>query len=305
MTIKDFLKKITPFRFKLRLMMQEIKVKLFPAMMSKRLYESKMHKPLNLDDPKDLNEKIHWLKIYSDTSMWPVLADKYRVREYVKEKGLGHLLNKLYGVWKKPEDIDFDSLPSKFVLKLNNGWADAVIVKDKSKIDQEAARKKMKERLKHHFGAYSVEPHYLKIPPRIIAEELLEDKSVESFSRSLVDYKVWCFDGEPFGIFIVYDREIGTAHHYFDFYDLDWNQHMEYLTDQTPRHLFPKPKNLDKMIEAASILSKGYPQMRVDFYDIDGVIRFGEITLTSATGCMDYFTPELLLVMGEKCKIKK
>lgn len=305
MTIKDFLKKITPFRFKLRLIMQEIKVKLFPATMSKRFYESIMHKPLNLDDPKDLNEKIHWLKIYSDTSMWPVLADKYRVREYVKEKGLGHLLNKLYGVWKRPEDIDFDSLPSKFVLKLNNGSGDAVIVKDKSMIDQEAIREKMKECLKHHFGAYSVEPHYLKIPPRIIAEELLEDKSVESFSRSLVDYKIWCFDGEPFVILVAYDREIGTAHHYLDCYDLDWNRHLDYLNDQTERNPIPKPKNLDKMIEAASILSKGYPQMRVDFYDIDGDIRFGELTLTGAAGCMQSFNAEALLVMGEKCKIKK
>lgn len=201
MDIRIFIRKIISVEQKKRLkhFVKSIMIKLCPATLTKIYYKDKMHKPLNLKNPKDLNEKIQWLKLYSDTSMWPVLADKYRMRQYVADHKLGHMLTKLYGVWERTEDIDFNSLPEKFVIKLNNGCGDAIIVKDKSKIDERAIQKKMRIALKKRFGVDSCEPHYLKIPPRIIAEELLEDPSVSSFSRSLVDYKLWCFDGVPFG----------------------------------------------------------------------------------------------------------
>lgn len=276
----------------------------YPVEMTKRFYKKQMKKPLNLDNPRDLNEKIQWLKLYSDTSAWTLLADKYRVRDFIRERGLGHLLVELYGAWDSPDEIDFDTLPDKFVIKTNNGFNDSIIVRDKSKMNAAEVRGKMRASLNRHFGVSTLEPHYLRISPKkIIAERLLEDNTIGEFSRSLIDYKLWCFNGEPFGFYVVYDRAIGTSYHVRDFYDLDWNHRTDWMTDKSPRHPIPKPKGIETMIEAGKILSKGFPEMRVDFYDIDGDIHLGELTMSATSGCMSYFSPELLLAMGEKCDI--
>ena len=285
--------------------LQQLIVTRHPVEATVHYYQKHMKKPLNLDNPRDLNEKIQWLKLFSDTSQWSLLADKLRVRDYIQALGLGHLLNRLYGVWDTPDEIDFDTLPDKFVMKTNNGCHDAVIVNDKSQIDPSAIRNKMKVSLNRHFGVSSVELHYLKIEPKIIAEELLEDSSVGGFSRSLVDYKLWCFNGKPFGFYVTYDRATETTHHLSDFYDLEWHQHTEWMADKSPRHPIPQPKHLDIMIEAGARLSKGYPEMRVDFYDIDGQIYIGELTMSGTSGCIRKLSPETLLMMGQKCDISR
>lgn len=258
--------------------------------------------------PKDLNEKINYLKFHADMTVWARLADKYAVRGYIKEKGLEDILVPLYGKWDNSAGLlhDWDRLPEKFVLKTNNGCGTVLIVKDKASIDLPALKAKLDYWLKKEdIGVGTVELHYTLIKPCIIAEELLEDPSVVTFSRSLIDYKIWCFNGKPYCCMVAYDREVGGEHHIFDLYDLDWNEHTELMSDKTPRHPLPRPKNWERMKAVAAALSAGHPQMRVDLYNIDGKIYFGELTMTSQGGYMDWYTDEYTLEMGRQFEVEK
>ena len=270
-----------------------------PRLLASIYYRNVSSKSMNWNDPKDLNEIINWLKFNSDTSLWSLLADKYRVREYVHEKGLDDILVKLYGVWDDANDIDFDLLPQKFVLKTNHGSGTNIIVKDKSKLDILTVRKTLNDWLKLRFGQETVEFHYLKIKPCIIAEELLEEKT-NSYSKTLVDYKVWCFEGKPHYIFTCYGRTSESI--FVSTFDIDWN----YCPEGSIFNSFckngggivPKPNCLDEMLKIASVLSEGQPQARIDFYVVDGKLYFGEITFSSQGGYMNYFTHDFLLKMG-------
>jgi hypothetical protein len=260
---------------------------------------------INWENPQDLNEKINWLKFYSDTSEWTRLADKYKVREYVEQCGLSDILVKLYGHWTNPDDIDFGQLPDSFVLKTNNSSGTNIFVKDKSKIDVEKIRAQLHEWMKPlSIVTFSTEPHYLKIEPLIIAEEYLEEKG--SFSSSLIDYKVWCFSGIPSCIFLCFNREKDSV--CIASYDTQWNYHPEYnvfsnvFRDGGDK--IPKPEILPQMLHAAEILSRGFPQVRVDFYIINNKLFFGEMTFTSLGGNMTYFARDFLLEAGKKVDLK-
>lgn len=256
---------------------------------------------ISWNNPLDLNEKIQWLKLYSDTSLWVKCADKYRVRDYVSQCGLSKLLVPLYGVYESADDIDFSVLPDSFVLKVNNGSGDSIIVHDKSIIDEILIKKQLQADLNRKFGLCSTEYHYLEIPPVIIAEKLLVDKTIKP-NESLIDYKLWCFDGEPYVFFVVSNRTKNDYQMYL--YDLDWNLVEDKLvySDHSKKGKLgiPKPITLQKMIEAARILSKGIPQVRIDFYEVGGELFFGEMTFTSTGGYMRYFTSDYLLEMGER-----
>ena len=181
----------------------------FPRNLANEFHKGIVGYDINWGNPRTLNEKINWLKIYSDTSTWTLLADKYKVREFVKNRVGDNVLVKLFGVWEKSEDIDFEALPNKFVLKTNHGAGTVCVVNDKSKLNTYEICQKLDSWLKLRFGYKTFEPHYLKIKPLIIAEELLENDS--SFSSSLVDYKVYCFDGKPYCILVCSDRTIGEG----------------------------------------------------------------------------------------------
>ena len=268
-------------------------------------YKKVLGEELNWDNPQTLNEKINWLKFNSDTSSWSRLADKYLVRDYLKEKGLEHLLVPLYGRWDKPEDIDFDSLPNQFVMKTNHGSGEIIIVKDKSKINYDKIRSKMKEYLSYTYGFYQGEPHYMRIKRCIIAEALLEETD-NSFSTSLVDYKVWCFHGKPYCVWACYSRSAECT--YVGSYDLDWNYHPEHsiFTDhyRDGGPCVTKPRTFDEMMAAAAKLSEGYPEVRVDFYDVDGKLYFGEMTFTGAGVFMPFYTKKYQLEMGSQITLK-
>ena len=234
--------------------------------------------------------------------MWSQLADKYRVRDYIKGKGLDSLLVKLYGCWEKADDIDWDMLPNQFVLKVNNGSGDVLVCKDKDKLDRIAVIEKYNALLKQKFYELYAEPHYAKIKPCIIAEELLDCNKQSIPSDTLIDYKVWCFNGQPDFIWTCYNRtpervEVGC-------YDLQWNYHEEYSNFTShyvkAQKLLPKPKHLDKLIEYATILSDSFPEVRVDFYEVDDKIYFGEMTFTSKAGYMDFYTDEFQIELGNK-----
>jgi hypothetical protein len=234
--------------------------------------------------------------------MWSKLADKYAVRSYVAQKGYEDTLVKLYGAWESPEQIDADVLPEKFIMKLNNGSGDAVICKDKTSFDPDGLRRSMAGALKSEFGYISAEPHYLDIKPMIIAEELLDASRQSVESDSLIDYKIWCFNGVPECVFVALNRTKSSLDVLL--YDTEWNVHPEYLnfTGHYRRYEgeIPRPANFDRMLKMAADLSAGFPQVRVDLYEVDGKVYFGELTFTSCCGLMDYFDQDYLRVMGDK-----
>ena len=274
----------------------------YPKRLASALFRRTFGRRLDWKNPKDLNEKINWLKFHSDTSMWSKLADKYAVRSYVAHKGYEDTLVKLYGAWESPEQIDADVLPDKFIVKLNNGSGDAVICKDKTSFDPDGLRRSMAGALKSEFGYISAEPHYLDIKPMIIAEELLDASRQSVESDSLIDYKIWCFNGVPECVFVALNRTKSSLDVLL--YDTEWNVHPEYLnfTGHYRRYEgeIPRPANLDRMLKMAADLSAGFPQVRVDLYEVDGKVYFGELTFTSCCGLMDYFDQDYLRVMGDK-----
>lgn len=263
---------------------------------------------LNWNNPVDLNEKIEWLIANSDTSEWTRLADKSLVKDYVKSKGFGSSIIKTYGIWDKVEDIDYGSLPDSFVIKCTHDCESSHIIKSKQcDLNIEVVNKDLKKHLLIPNGSVSCEPHYLRIKPRIIAEELIQnDTESAKLSTSLIDYKFWCTNGKILTCFCCYDRG-RTAKgpvHTFDNYSIDpWEPHREMLSEAYSHQNFkniPKPLNYDKMLDMAKVLSEGFPEVRVDLYNVSGKIYFGEMTFTSCAGRMPYYTKEALTLWGSQ-----
>lgn len=278
----------------------------YPKLIIDHEWPAQFGHKLDWNNPRDINEKIQWLMCYSDTIEWSRLADKYRVREFVNERGLGHLLVKLYGVWEKAEDIDYDALPEKFVLKCNHDSGSVYIIDKTKDINISSINKELDKTLKRRFGYLGCEPHYNKINPCIIAEEFLEDNT-NSFSKTLVDYKVWAFDGKVKSFWVCYNRTKDSV--LVNIYDTDWNCHPE-CTVPTNHYrdgngIVPRPIHLHEMISAASVLSKGFPQVRVDFYEVNGTLYFGEMTFSSSGGRMDFYTKEYLAELGQEVILPK
>lgn len=257
-------------------------------------------------NPRDLNEKIEWLICYGDTSLWTLLADKYRVREYITQKGMAHILPILYGVWDDARSIDFSVLPDKFVLKCNHDSGSCHIINKQRGCHKEQIITFFNQRLKYRFGYNHCEPHYNKIKPLIIAEEFLESKE-DDFSASIVDYKIWCFDGKPYCIWTLYNRDQNGIDS--KLFDLNWENHPEHLVFtsyyRNGKGYVPKPSLLDEMLTIASVLTKGLPQVRIDFYIINNKIYFGEYTLTSHFGRMINFTHDFLVELGHQVKLPR
>lgn len=272
----------------------------FPKLMISLFYWRMNGEKLNWDSPQDIDAKIGWLKIYGDTTLWSLCSDKYRVREYVKSKGLEDMLIPLYGKWDSADLIDWETLPDKFVLKTNHGSGDAIVCKDKNSLDIGKVTRHFNSLLKKSYGYDKAELHYARISPCIIAEKLMPAEKQNYPSSSLIDYKIWSFDGSPKYIWAVHSREGHSC--VVGVYDLDWNFHPEYSVS-TPHYKLskesiPAPHSLEKMLEAASTLSKGFPELRVDFYEVDGKPYFGEMTFTSASGQNDFYTKDFRSILG-------
>jgi len=228
------------------------------------------------------------------------LSDKFAVREYVKECGLERILVKLYGVWKDASLIDFSRLPSSFVLKPNHGSGNIVLVNDKTQLDVNKVVKQLNRDLKHTYGELEGGRHYYGIKPVIIAEEMLyNDSESAKYSTSIIDYKIWCFNGEAHYVWTCCNRNDDSTQ--VMTYDRDWNMRPEfsifnkYYSKALP---LPRPKALDQMLQVAEILSKPFPVVRVDLYNLDGKIYFGEMTFTSLGGLMDFYTDEFQIHAG-------
>ena len=265
------------------------------------------HTRLNLKDPKTLNEKIQWLEVYSDTSLWTKYTDKYEVRKYVEKCGYKDYLLDLYGIWEDTTSIDYDSLPNSFAIKCTHDCGSTIIIRDKTKdLDEKFVNQLLNNHLKKPYGYDTCEPHYYKIPRRIIAEKLLPQSNLKISNiicSSTVDYKIWCIEGKAQFVLVCYDRNIGK-NVTIEVYGINpWQPLRSYLSQKYQKQHFksiPEPSNLKDMIIMAENLSTNFHQVRIDLYNIDGKIYFGEMTFTSACGRMDYFSDEVQLMMGQK-----
>lgn len=237
---------------------------------------------LNIDAPRTFCEKIHWLKLYNRRPEYTFMVDKFEVKKYVANIiGEQYIISTL-GVWNNIKDIDFDSLPDKFVIKTTHdgGAFGVVICKDKKQFDIQKAKKQLDKSLKRNNFLVSREWAYKNVVPRIIAESLLENSNNED----LIDYKFYCFNGDVKYCQVIKNR---TSKETIDFYDMDWN-HQTFigLNPMATNSLQPieMPKNYMKMIEIAKQLSADIPFVRIDLYNIDGVIYFGEMTFYPSGG---------------------
>ena len=240
---------------------------------------------LDLENPQTYNQKLQWLNLNYRNPLLCKLADKHEVKNYVKEMVGEEYVVKSYGVWNSFDEIDFNKLPSQFVLKTTHDSGGIVICKDKSALDIDKARKKINRHLKKNLFYKYREWVYKNIEPRIIAEEFLVDES----KVELKDYKFFCFNGEPKAMFIATGRQAGKTR--FDFYDINFN-HLDIVQGypQSGR-VVEKPQNYDLMVALAGKLSKGLPHVRVDFYNIGGKILLGELTFFHFAG-VEPFQPQ-------------
>lgn len=301
MNVKNYLSRYYLY-LKISSEVKKFIVSRWPEIEINRCYNSCCGKRPNLEDPKDLIEKICWMELHCDTSLWTKCTDKYSVRDYIKSKGLDSFLPELLGKWDNAKDIDLTKLPNEFVLKTNNGCETVYVVKDKRKEDWKAVRKKFNQWLKLPFGYHNAELHYSRIKPCIIAEELLhQSEEDQNFSpNSLIDYKIYSFRGKPECIWVAYDRTHEGVK--MMLVDKDWNvledkmklnNHYHYHSENK----IPKPKCLEKMLEIASVLSEDFPEVRVDLYVIGGRPYIGELTFSSGFG---FFTNEYYRFLGDQ-----
>lgn len=215
------------------------------------------------------------------------------------ERGGADLLVDLYAAWDNIEDIDFSNLPDRFVLKANNGCGTVLLISNKNEVSIRRIRKICKHWMKDKFGYLTAEIQYPPIKPMIIAEQFLENDTPSS--SSIVDYKVFCLDGNPYCILVCANRVIGEKAE-LAFYDLEWNKIPDMLSGSHKANdvSIEKPKCLKELLDAATLLAKGHPEVRVDFYIVNNRVFFGEMTFTSLGGYMDYIAPKYLDEMGAR-----
>ena len=258
-------------------------------------------RPIDLKHPKFFDEKISWLKLntYYKNPLISKCADKYAVREYVSSCGLGEILNELYGVYDCVEDINWEDLPDKFALKWNNGCGFNIFCHDKKNFNIDNAVKTMKKWGRARQYLNNAEMQYKYIKPKIVCEKLLESKS----GSLPEDYKFYCFNGQVKYGMICVGRE--TGHPKFYYYDRDWNfARINKDSKKAPKDFYiPKPEGIDKMIHYAEILAKPFPFVRVDLYDLDGKIIFGELTFTPSGGINSNWLVDMDLMFGSLLKL--
>lgn len=263
-----------------------------------RFYKAHLGEKLNLDAPASFNEKLQWLKLNDRKPEYSLMVDKIGAKEYVSERlGEEHIIPTL-GVWDSFDEIDFSKLPEQFVLKCSHGSGDLVICRDKSKLDMQEVRKKMSAYLKREYYYYGREWPYKNVKPRIFAEQYMCDS--ENDRDNLTDYKIFCFNGVPEFVMTVRDRAKGKGNAMHRFYDTGWNiQDLDLDYRNEKKIPEPRPEQLDKMLEIASVLSEGIKHLRVDLYLIKGKIYFGEMTFYHMSGVEKFVPKHWDMKLGE------
>ncbi len=254
---------------------------------SQLLYLWTKNEKLDLNNPKKFNEKLMWLKIYRYSNNKQIFkcSDKYQMRQYVQQKTKNEdLLVKLYGVYDKVEDIEWSKFPNKFVIKCTHGCGFNIVCTDKNKFNIEMAKKNLKKWLKMKFGYKTAETHYTHIKPKIICEKFIESQNILP-----IDYKFYCFNGIPKVVLVCTDRATARK---ADFFDLDWNELIlrdDNTNTKDAKQKIKKPNSFNEMIRYASILSKDFEFVRVDFYEENEKPIVSELTYTPAA-CLAYYS---------------
>lgn len=257
-------------------------------------YRSEFGRELNLECPETYTEKLQWLKLYDHRPEYTLMVDKFAVKQYVAERIGEEYVIPLLGVWERVEDIDFASLPEKFVLKTTHDSGGLVICKDKKELDIQKAIKKLTYFLNRRYYDYNREWPYKNVKPRIIAEQYMEDSTY----RELRDYKFFTFGGVPKVLYIAQGRGKGEPT-VADFFDMDFN-HLPFSIDHDTADVPPeKPQNFELMKKLAAKLSEGTPQLRVDFYEVDGRVYFGEMTFFHCSGLAPFHPKEWDRIFGD------
>lgn len=251
-------------------------------------YRGIFGRKLNLKDPKTFNEKIQWLKLYDRNPTYSKMVDKYEAKNYVENKiGKEYIIPTL-GVWEEFDKINFSELPNQFVLKTTHDSGGVVIVKDKDKMNLVKTKKIIEDSLNNNYYLQGREWPYKNVKHRIIAEKYMVDES----GYELKDYKFFCFNGIAKVMFIASDRQNTNEETKFDFFDMEFN-HLPFTNGHpNSNKIIIKPKSFEKMKKLAEILSEGIPQVRIDFYDINGNIYFGEMTFSHWSGFVPFIPDE-------------
>lgn len=272
-------------------------------MASKLYYFTKIHKGLNLKNPRTFNEKLMYLKIneYQDNELITKCADKYKVREYVNEAGCPELLNELIDVYDNVDEIDFSKLPNQFVLKCNHAAGYNIICRDKKAINEQKIKKQLKKWIKTDYWKFVAEVQYKNIEKKIVCEKFLDSGN----GRAIEDYKIYCFNGKPEFCMVCIGRELGKPKYYF--VDKDWKiMKINNLGIKTPdNYHIEKPKCIDKMYMYAEKLSKPFKFVRVDFYNYNGKPIFGELTFTPAACVDNNYTKEGQILLGNMLNLEE
>ena len=260
----------------------------------KKEYYYFMGKELNLYNPKMYTEKLQWLKLYDHRPEYTTMVDKYAVKQYVAKKIGEQYVIPLLGVWNNVDEIDFDSLPNSFVLKTTHDSGGIVICKEKKLLCISDAKKKLNYFMKRNYYDYNREWPYKNVPHKIIAEKYMED----SLTQELRDYKFFTFGGIPKVVYIAQGRSKGEST-VADFYDMNFN-HLPFTIDHEMANIPPeKPKNFELMKQLATKLSEGTPQLRVDFYEVDNKVYFGELTFFHCSGFASFNPLEWDEIFGD------
>lgn len=271
---------------------------------AKTKYEKRMGLKLDLDNPKTFDDKIWWLKINYHNPLITMCSDKYWVRDYVKMCGFSDILIELYGVYDKFEDIDFEKLPNKFFIKTNHGSGTNIIYDKSKNFDFEKYKKLFNKSLNNNYYYVHREWGYKNIEPKIICEKVLVEKN----RKVPLDYKLFCFNGRVEYVTVNLASSDENGNHMEtvekNFYDRDFNYiDVRFSDDNFDPSLIQKPKNLDRMIEIAEKLSSPFPEVRVDLYNIDGKIYFGEMTFYHNGGYNESTPKDFVVKMGKKIKL--
>ena len=267
-------------------------------------YYLQMGKPLNLKTPTSFQEKLQWLKLHDQNPEYTKMVDKIKVKEYVSSVIGQKYVIPLLGVWDRPEDIEWDSLPDRFVLKTNHGGGNTgvVICRDKLSFDKDSAIVKLKRSLEHNVYQNLREWPYKNIQKKVFAEQFVESAPGQD---DLPDYKFFCFDGEVKALFVATERNNPNEEVKFDFFDADYN-HLPFRQGHENAKTTPiKPQSFEEMKMIAAKLSRGIPHVRVDLYEVNGHPLFGELTFCHFAGMVPFEPEEWDYKFGEWLDLSK
>lgn len=299
MSLKKILKKNKTIYYLLKRLLLKInylEVKYFYHTSLKLRFRKRLQYNLDLKNPQTFCEKLQWLKLNYHNPKMVHYTDKYEVRKHIKKKIGDDILIEIYGVYNNVEEINLDDLPDQFVLKPNHSSGRVIICKDKSKMNWKKEFKKMRRWLKENFYYETGEWQYKEIKPKIICEKLLQE--------DITDYKIFCFNGVPKFTQIINNRD--GSEYQSSFYDIEWNKmSVTRSGHKVPKYEIPEPINYGRMLEISRIISKDFPFVRMDFYEVDGKLYFGETTFSPGNGMIKFEPQSYDLLFGSYIKLPR